>query len=101
FEYQDFIINLGIVNQSQTTKGLILEVAYVPMDETREGYCLIQEFLQSFLNMTKPMVQKAITEQLSNWLRSLKEKKDAEYTPSISLLQYLDIFLNMRKQPNE
>lgn len=25
-EYQDFIINLATVNQSQTTKGLILEV---------------------------------------------------------------------------
>jgi hypothetical protein len=25
-EYQDFIINLGTVNQTQTTKGLILEV---------------------------------------------------------------------------
>ncbi len=27
-EYQDFVINLGTVNQSQTTKGLILEVNY-------------------------------------------------------------------------
>ena len=26
-EYQDFVINLGTVNQSQTTKGLILEVS--------------------------------------------------------------------------
>lgn len=25
-EYQDFVINLGTVNQSQSTKGLILEV---------------------------------------------------------------------------
>ncbi|CAF4276345.1 unnamed protein product, partial [Adineta steineri] len=65
-EYQDFVINLGTVSQSQTTKGLVLEVAYVPMDETRDGYCLIQEFLQSFLNMPKQMIQKLITEQLSH-----------------------------------
>lgn len=26
FEYQDFVINLSIVNQSQTTKGVVLEV---------------------------------------------------------------------------
>jgi hypothetical protein len=71
------------------------------MDETRDGYCLIQEFLQSFLNMTKQMIQRLITEQLSNWIRSLKDKKDSEYTPSITLLQYLDIFLIMKKQPNE
>jgi hypothetical protein len=117
-EYQDFIINLATVNQSQTTKGLILEVnhllpppfkslinlfkvAYVPMDEIRDGYCLIQEFLQSFLSMSKQAVQKLITEQLNQLLRSLKEKKDAEYTPSITLLQYLDILNNMRKHPNE
>lgn len=71
------------------------------MDETRDGYCLIQEFLQSFLNMTKQAIQKSITEHLSNWIRSLKDKKDTEYTPSITLLQYLDILLVMRKQPNE
>lgn len=71
------------------------------MDDTREGYCLIQEFLQSFLNMSKQMVQKQLTDQLNLWLRSIKDKKDAEYTPSITLLQYLDILLNMRKQPNE
>ncbi|CAF0751519.1 unnamed protein product [Adineta steineri] len=100
-EYQDFVINLGTVSQSQTTKGLVLEVAYVPMDETRDGYCLIQEFLQSFLNMPKQMIQKLITEQLSHWIRSLKDKKDAEYTPSITLLQYMDILIHMRKQPNE
>ena len=122
-EYQDFVINLGTVNQSQTTKGIILEVrillrrqtssisvglcfasfqiAYVSMDETRDGYCLIQEFLQSFLNMSKQMIQKLITDQLSHWIRLIKEKKDSEYTPSITLLQYLDILINMRKQPNE
>ncbi len=71
------------------------------MDETRDGYCLIQEFLQSFLNMSKQTIQKLITDQLSHLLRSLKDKKDSEYTPSITLLQYLDILLNMRKQPNE
>ena len=71
------------------------------MDETRDGYCLIQEFLQSFLGMTKQVIQRLITEQLSNWIRSLKDKKDSEYTPSITLLQYLDIFLVMKKQPNE
>jgi hypothetical protein len=27
-EYQDFVINLGTVNQTQTTKGLILEVNF-------------------------------------------------------------------------
>ena len=119
-EYQDFVINLGTVNQSQTTKGLILEVssstsrvntcsndrfstqiAYVPMDEPRDGYCLIQEFLQSFLNMPKLMIQRLITEQLSNWIRQIKEKKDSEYTPSITLLQYLEILITMRNQPNE
>lgn len=66
------------------------------MDETRDGYCLIQEFLQSFLNTTKQKIQKLITEQLSMWLRSLKDKKDNEYNPSVTLLQYLDI-LSMRK----
>lgn len=71
------------------------------MDETRDGYCLIQEFLQSFLNMSKQMIQKLITEQLSHWIRSIKEKKDSEYTPSVTLLQYLDVLVNMRKQPNE
>jgi hypothetical protein len=71
------------------------------MDETRDGYCLIQEFLQSFLNMPKQAIQRLITDQLSNLLRSLKDKKDSEYTPSITLLQYLDILINMRKQPNE
>jgi hypothetical protein len=71
------------------------------MDETRDGYCLIQEFLQSFLGMPKQNIQRLITEQLSNWIRSLKDKKDSEYTPSITLLQYLDIFLVMKKQPNE
>lgn len=71
------------------------------MDETRDGYCLIQEFLQSFLNMPKQGVQKQITEQLSILLRSLKDKKDSEYTPSITLLQYLEILINMRNKPNE
>jgi hypothetical protein len=71
------------------------------MDETRDGYCLIQEFLQSFLNMPKQMIQKLITEQLSLWIRSIKDKKDSEYTPSITLLQYLDILTNMRKQAND
>jgi hypothetical protein len=71
------------------------------MDDIRDGYCLIQEFLQSFLSMSKQAVQKLITDQLNHLLRSLKEKKDAEYTPSITLLQYLDILINMRKQPNE
>jgi hypothetical protein len=71
------------------------------MDETRDGYCLIQEFLQSFLNMPKQVIQKLITEQLSLWIRSIKDKKDSEYTPSITLLQYLDILTNMRKQAND
>ena len=71
------------------------------MDEPRDGYCLIQEFLQSFLNMPKLMIQRLITEQLSNWIRQIKEKKDSEYTPSITLLQYLDILITMRNQPNE
>jgi hypothetical protein len=51
--------------------------------------------------MPKQAVQKLITDQLNLLLRSLKEKKDVEYTPSITLLQYLDILINMRKQPNE
>ncbi|CAF0926534.1 unnamed protein product [Adineta ricciae] len=98
-EYQDFVINLGTVSQTETTKGLVLEVAFVAMDETRDGYCLIQEFLQSFLNTTKQKIQRLITEQLSIWLRSLKDRKDNEYNPSVTLLQYLDI-LGMRKQSN-
>ena len=71
------------------------------MDETRDGYCLIQEFLQSYLGMPKQAIQKLITEQLSHWFRLIRERKDSEYNPSITLLQYLDILINMRKQPNE
>ena len=71
------------------------------MDEIREGYCLIQEFLQSFLSVPKQTVQTLITAQLSSILRGLKDKKDSEYTPSITLLQYLEILINMRNKPNE
>lgn len=71
------------------------------MDEIREGYCLIQEFLQSFLGVPKQTVQTLITVQLSSILRGLKDKKDSEYTPSITLLQYLEILINMRNKPNE
>ena len=71
------------------------------MDEIREGYCLIQEFLQSFLGVPKQGVQAMIPNYLTNLLRTLKDKKDSEYTPSITLLQYLEILTNMRKQPNE
>lgn len=71
------------------------------MDETRDGYCLIQEFLQSFFNVSKQSIQRQITEQLSSLIRSLKDKKDSEYTPSITLLQYLEILINMRNKPNE
>lgn len=31
FEYQDFVINLSTVNQSQTTKGIILEVKIIDL----------------------------------------------------------------------
>ena len=71
------------------------------MDEIRDGYCLIQEFLQSFLGVPKQGVQGMITGHLRNLLQTLKDKKDSEYTPSITLLQYLEILTNMRKQPNE
>ena len=71
------------------------------MDEIREGYCLIQELLQSFLGVPKQGVQAMIPNYLTNLLRTLKDKKDSDYTPSITLLQYLEILTNMRKQPNE
>ena len=71
------------------------------MDESVSGYCLFQEFLQSFLGLTKQTVQRSITEHLNQWIRLAKDKKDCEYTPSITLLQYHDILLAMRKQPNE
>lgn len=71
------------------------------MDEIRDGYCLIQEFLQSFLNISKQNVQTLITPQLTNIIRGLKDKKDSEYTPSITILQYLDILIAMRNKPNE
>jgi len=99
-EYQDFIINLSTVTQNQVTKGLILEVAYAPMDNIRDGYCLIQEFLQSFLGTTKQNIQRLITEQLNHLIRSLKDK-DSEYVSSMTLLQYFDILNTMKKQPNE
>lgn len=51
--------------------------------------------------MSKQAIQKMITESLANFLRSLKDKKDSEYTPSITLLQYLDCFIKMRHQSSE
>lgn len=99
-EYQDFIINLSTVTQNQSTKGLILEVAYVPTDIIRDGYCLVQEFLQSFLGLSKQNIQKLLTEKLNHLLRPHKDK-DSEFVPSMTLLQYLDILTNMKIQPNE
>jgi len=101
FEYQDFVINIGTVSQAQNAKGLILEVGYLPTDESRDGYCLIQEFLQSFLSTSKQQIQKLLTDQLKQLLTN-KERKDLfEYTPTVTMYQYLEILSGMRKQPSE
>ena len=48
------------------------------------------------------MLYKLLTEKLNEWIQSMKDKKRVlEETPSMTILQYLEILNNMRKQPNE
>lgn len=86
YEVGDFIIKIGSVSLASNFRGILIEVEYCPCIILNECWNMMKELLQSMVGNsaeTPPLV--------------LKHKPDTVYTPSDTILQYLDHFNNFRK----
>ncbi|XP_071960676.1 mediator of RNA polymerase II transcription subunit 20-like isoform X2 [Antedon mediterranea] len=86
FELGDFIIKVGIVSVGSHTKGLLVEVEYTPCVIISDCWNLMTEFMQCFMGNMTPQLPTILT-----------AKRDANYTPSDTIMQYFEHFNNFRK----
>ena len=87
FEIGDFIVKLGVVSVSGSSKGLLVEVEYLPCQVVSLCWGLITEFMQGFLGSV-------VTNQIPPYLQN---RYKAIYTPEDTIHQYLDYFNIFRK----
>ena len=87
FEIGDFIVKLGIVSVTGSSKGVLVEVEYLPCQVVQNCWGLITEFMQGFLGSQ-------VSNQPSQYLKS---RFTANYVPDDTIHQYLDYFNSFRK----
>uniref|UniRef100_A0A1L8DGK9 Mediator of RNA polymerase II transcription subunit 20 n=1 Tax=Nyssomyia neivai TaxID=330878 RepID=A0A1L8DGK9_9DIPT len=90
FELGDFLIKLGSVTMSQSFKGILVEVEYRPCILPASCWELIREFLQGFLGSCVP---NTIPSYFTN-----HNRLNEIYQPLDTVQQYLENFINYRKQ---
>lgn len=102
FELGDFLVKLGSVtmSQSQTFKGILIEVDYRPCLIPIICWELIREFLQGFLGQYAPTTIPAyFTNAVPNPHHPVPyQKSNDTYQPIDTVQQYLEHFNNYRKQ---
>ncbi|CAG9799026.1 unnamed protein product [Chironomus riparius] len=102
FELGDFLVKLGSVtmSQSQTFKGLLIEVDYRPCLIPIICWELIREFLQGFLGQYSPTtIPVYFTNSVPNPHHPVPyQKSNDTYQPIDTVQQYLEHFNNYRKQ---
>lgn len=88
YELGDFIIKVGsaVLGPNTSFKGILVEVEYCPCLTPSECWNLMKEFTQGFLGAV-PDTPNA----------HLKAKMDTLYTPTDTVMQYLEFFNNFRK----
>ncbi|XP_070559218.1 mediator of RNA polymerase II transcription subunit 20-like [Ptychodera flava] len=88
YEIGDFVVKIGTVSVGPSTKGVLIEVEYTPC-VVMDCWNLLSEFMQGFMGNHTPSVP-----------MYLVGKHDANYTPTDTIMQYLDHFNNFlgRKQ---
>ncbi len=87
FEIKDFVVKLGIVSVSGSSKGVLIEVEYLPCCVLQNCWSLLMEFMQGFLGS-------AITSQVPP---ILKPRFNENYSPVDTINQYLENFNNFRQ----
>jgi len=87
FEIGDFIVKLGIVSVSGSSKGILVEVEYLPCQVVQNCWGLITEFMQGFLGSV-------VSNQVPPYLKS---RFTANYVPDDTIHQYLEYFNSFRK----
>jgi mediator of RNA polymerase II transcription subunit 20 len=87
FEIGDFIVKLGIVSASSSSKGILVEIEYLPCLIPGSCWGLIHEFMQGFLGSV-------ISKQMPVYL---ERKANEIYTPVDTINQYLEQFSYLRK----
>ncbi|XP_041348788.1 mediator of RNA polymerase II transcription subunit 20-like [Gigantopelta aegis] len=86
YELGDFIIKTGSVMLTSSFKGILVEVEYGPCVVLGDCWNLLKELLQSIIGNAAESPPPL-----------LKSKMDATYTPSDTILQYLEHFSNCKK----
>ncbi|XP_077985967.1 mediator of RNA polymerase II transcription subunit 20-like [Glandiceps talaboti] len=81
YELGDFVIKIGTVSVGPSTKGILFEVEYTPCVVVMDCWNLLSEFMQSFMGTHTPSLP-----------LYLAGKQDANYTPTDTIMQYLDHF---------
>ncbi|XP_037939448.1 mediator of RNA polymerase II transcription subunit 20-like [Teleopsis dalmanni] len=101
FEYGDFLIKLGSVSNLDKFKGLLIEIEYRPCVVLAYCWEMIRELLQGFLGQPVPKEYPTyFTQPVVNAMgqQQMHAKQNDTYEPLDTINQYLEHFLNYRKQ---
>lgn len=87
FEIGDFVVKIGIVSVAGSSKGVLVEVEYLPCQVVQSCWGLMIEFMQGFLGSI-------VTNQVPLYLKS---RFAENYSPVDTIHQYLEQFNVIRK----
>ncbi|XP_039620740.1 mediator of RNA polymerase II transcription subunit 20 isoform X1 [Polypterus senegalus] len=87
YQYCDFLVKLGTITMGSSARGISVEVEYCPCIVANDCWNLMMEFMQSFLSSHVPGAPAVFG-----------VKPDGIYSPSDTMVQYLELFNKVRKQ---
>jgi len=92
YEIGDFVVKLGIVSVTGSVKGILVEVEYLPCLVVQSCWSLIIEFMQTYIGKISKEMPLQLKEKIGRC-----NNKFYKYSPVDTTSQYLDHFMNYRK----
>ncbi|XP_007897695.1 mediator of RNA polymerase II transcription subunit 20 isoform X1 [Callorhinchus milii] len=87
YQFSDFLVKVGTVTMGPSARGISVEVEYCPSIVSNDCWNLMMEFMQSFMGSHTPGIPSVFT-----------AKHDGIYTPTDTVIQYMELFNKIRKQ---
>lgn len=98
FEYGDFLIKLGSVTMNGNFKGILIEFEYRPCIVFINCWELMRELIQGFLGIPIPSAIPPFFQQQTLVAGHQSLKQNDSYQAIDTINQYLEHFINYRKQ---
>lgn len=100
FEYGDFLIKIGSVTMNGNFKGILIEFEYRPCCVFSNCWELMRELMQGLLAISIPSTIPPFFQQQTVVAGHPSSKQNDSYQAIDTINQYLEHFINYRKQTN-